>query len=229
MNYKIELLTKELYQELMLKGLIWKYYQLKYRYTYAVFPPNNEKPLIVTKEVWENYFKPLWDKGIYTYDYKKAIKSSSNPDTKWINEYRRKSRLNELYSENPSANQEHQKYIQSVRVERKRWTKNEKTEFRQSDEWKNFRKSMIKLHDCKCDECGHKFNQEDLEVHHLIESEDYDNLNPTRFLVLCKTCHDRIHNYLEEERTVKPLKKVKKIKVIKPKVKKIKKIKNYGD
>ena len=228
-KYEIKLLTENLFRELKAKKLIWEHYKLTYKHTYAVFPPNGEKPLIVTAEVWK-YFKPLWDKGIYTYSYKKAINSCENPDERWVNEYRSKSRLNELYNENPSANQKHKIYNQTVKVERKQWTRNERAEFRHTDKWLNFRNFMIESHNCTCDKCHKKFPNEQMECHHLIEDVDYDNLDPSRFLVLCKDCHDRIHNYLigqnrKEEEEV-PIKKVKKIKVVATpqKVKKVKKI-----
>ena len=83
-KYEIKLLTENLFRELKLKKLIWEHYKLTYKHTYAVFPPNGEKPLIVTAEVWK-YFKPLWDKGISTYSYKKAINTSENPDERRVN------------------------------------------------------------------------------------------------------------------------------------------------
>lgn len=227
-NYKIELLTDGLFFELKRKKLIWEHYKLTYKYTYAVFPPNGEKPLVVTREVWNNYFKPLWDEGVYTYSYKKAVNACKNPDNKWVNEYRDRERLNELYEENPSANQEHRIYNQTIKVERKLWTRNERAEFRHTEEWINFRNFMVESHDCTCDKCHKKFKNEDMECHHLIENEDYDNLDPSRFLVLCKNCHDQIHNYFigqnRTEESPKPIKKVKKI-LVQPTVKKVKKIK----
>lgn len=227
-KYEIKLLTNELFRELKAKKLIWEHYKLNYKYTYAVFPPNGEKPLIVTAEGWK-YFKPLWDMGIYTYSYKKAINSCNNVDEKWVSEYRDRSRLNKLYEENPSANQKHTIYNQTVKVDRKQWTRNERAEFRHTDKWINFRNFMVESRNCTCDKCHKKFPNEEMECHHLIEDVDYDNLDPSRFLVLCKDCHDLIHNYSigqnrGTDENPKPIKKVKKISVPK-KVKKIKKIK----
>lgn len=212
-KYELRVLTKELFNELKARKLIWEHYKLTYAKTYAVFPPNGEKPLVVTAEVWK-YFKPLWDKGIYTYSYKKAIASCKNPDKRWVNEYQDRERLAELYDENPSERQKHRVYNQTVKTTRVQWTRNERAQFRHTDKWIEFRNYMVLSRNCVCDECGRKFKNEDMEVHHLIEDVDYDNLTPSRFKVLCKSCHDKIHNY-SEIRQVKPIKKVKRVKKIK--------------
>lgn len=228
MKYKCLPLTKELFNELRIKDLIWKGYKLQYK-SVAVFPPNDEKPLVVTEAVWKNYFKPLWDKGYYVYSYKKALASCENVDYKWAREYRTYDHLNEVYDDHSCANQKHSDYNTSwVSTTRKTWTRNERAEFRKTTTWIQFSHMMKINHGCRCEDCGRIFKEDDLEVHHLIEDEDYDNLDPSRFKVLCLTCHDKIHNldkYQDKIRQVTPIKKVKKIKQIK-KVKKIKKIVN---
>ena len=50
MKYKCLPLTRELFNELRVKDLIWKGYKLQYK-SVAVFPPNDEKPLVVTEAV----------------------------------------------------------------------------------------------------------------------------------------------------------------------------------
>lgn len=222
MNYKITVLTDGLLNELKLKGLAWKHYKLQYHKTFAVFPPNNEKPLIVTEAVWKNYFKELWDKGYYVYSYKQALNSCENVDYRWAREYRTYDHLNEVYEDKECDNQKHEKYNTSwVSTVRKTWSRNERAKFRHTNTWINFRNSMVESHNCTCEKCNRRFPNEQMEVHHLIEDEDYDNLDPSRFLVLCFSCHDKIHNY-DEIREVTPIKKIKKIKPIK----KIKKIAN---
>lgn len=213
-SYEIKQLDESLLYELKKRKLAWNGYTLTRR-SVAVFPSNGEKPLIVTEDVWRNYFKPLWDKGIFTYSYNDAISSCSNPDMKWVNEYRTYDHLNEVYWDNPCANQKHTKYISSVSFERKEWTFNEREQFRKSGKWKSFTKLLKLKRNCVCDDCRRKFNIDDLEVHHLY-SEDYGNLDESRFKVLCLHCHDTRHGY-EEKRFVEPIKerKIKKIKKVK--------------
>ena len=223
MSYRLMVLTKEILRELQNQGLAWKEYDLQYK-SVCVFPPNGEKPLIVTNEVWKNYFKPLWDKGIFTFSYKKAVYSCENVDYKWKAEYRSKKHLNKVYDKKTSAFQKHKKWNDSVKFERHIWTRNERAAFRHTYKWIEFRNQMVKSHNCVCEECEKKFTDEQMEVHHLIEDVDYENLDPKRFLVLCKACHDRIHKYdtIREVRPIKAIKKIKKIKKIKQiKVKKI--------
>ena len=235
MEYKVLPLTKELFNELRIRNLIWKNYKLQYK-SVAVFPPNGEKPLVVTEAVWKNYFKPLWDKGYFTFSYSQAIASCENVDERWAEEYRTYDHLNEVYEDKECDKQKHTKFnTYWVSTQRKTWTRNERAEFRNTTKWIMFSDMMKSKHGFRCDDCGRLFNEDDLEVHHLIEDEDYDNLDPSRFKVLCLECHDKIHNldkYQDEIRKVKPIvpiKKVKKVKKIKPiktikKVKKIKKI-----
>lgn len=208
-SYVIKNLDENLLNELKEKKLCWENYQLT-RKSVAVFPSNDEKPLIVTNDVWVNYFKPLWDKGIFTYSYKVAVNSCKNPDMKWVEEYRTYDHLNEVYWDKTCANQKHNHYHNNELYERKEWSFNERDDFRRSDTWKNFTKMLKLKRRCICDECKNKFAFDDVEVHHLY-SEDYDNLDESRFKVLCLSCHDKIHNYTEI-RHVEPTKKIKKIK-----------------
>ena len=224
MNYRIEVLTKESLQELKDKGLAWKSYEMQYN-TVAVFPPTKEKPLICTMEMWKNYYKPLWDKCIYTYNPQKAYESCANRDEKWGAKYRTEEHLREVYEDKVPDYQIHRDYQTSwINTSRKTWTRNERAEFRHTDKWINFRNCMVLKHNCRCQKCGNTFPNEQLECHHLIEDVDYDNLTPSRFLVLCLSCHDKIHHY-DEIRETTPIIKVKKVKKIK-KVKKVKKITN---
>lgn len=63
-------------------------------------------------------------------------------------------------------------------------------------EWIEKRKEILKLHNKTCDKCG---NTKCLNVHHKYYK---FGLNPWEypndaFLVLCKDCHDEIHNILK--------------------------------
>lgn len=226
MNYKIVPLTKELLNELKAKDMAWSSYTLDYK-SVAVYPPYSEKPLVVTEALWKNYFKSLWDKGIYTYSHEKAIASCVNPDRKWMAEYRSKAHLRKVYEEKLADYQKHSNYKCSSLIVRKTWTRNERAEFRHTSTWINFRNSMVKSHDYTCERCNKRFKDEDMEVHHLYEDTNYDNLDPSRFLVLCLSCHDKIHEY-DQIRKVKPVKKIKAKPIKKIKMKKIKKVKEVS-
>jgi hypothetical protein len=68
----------------------------------------------------------------------------------------------------------------------------EKTEFRQSKEWKEFRKKIIVAHNYQCDIC--EYSSKKLHVHHKRE-ELYTILNPDWFSVLCPVCHKYIEHH----------------------------------
>jgi hypothetical protein len=74
----------------------------------------------------------------------------------------------------------------------------EKTEFRKTKRWLNFRSEMIAAHNNTCDCCGMK-KKKGLTLHHKYKK-NYDLLEPERFLVLCNQCHKFLHfknNYTE--------------------------------
>jgi len=70
----------------------------------------------------------------------------------------------------------------------------EKTKFRSSKEWKDFRRQLIKERGPQCELCGTKYSGKRLrmiQVHHL-DPDDYTNLNPDKFVLLCSGCHDLV-------------------------------------
>lgn len=62
----------------------------------------------------------------------------------------------------------------------------EKVEFRKSKEWRNFRKMLLEErgHICEC--CGKRTKF--LDCHH-IDPENYTDLTPEKFALLCHSCH----------------------------------------
>lgn len=64
----------------------------------------------------------------------------------------------------------------------------DKTKFRQTTLWKNWRKKLIQERGCYCECCGKK--TKNLQCHHKDESvENYQILEPERFSLLCSQCH----------------------------------------
>lgn len=74
----------------------------------------------------------------------------------------------------------------------------EKSKFRRSKEWKAFREQLIRDRGSACEICGIP-KKTGLNVHHHDES-DYDNLDPTKFSILCKCCHETIERFLRRKR-----------------------------
>ena len=71
--------------------------------------------------------------------------------------------------------------------------KRQHEEFRATPQWAIFRKYMLASHNCTCDFCGKKYNRvQYLDVHHKFRT-DYKNLDPSRFMLLCKICHVFLH------------------------------------
>ena len=69
----------------------------------------------------------------------------------------------------------------------------EHARFRETPQWLLFRKYMLASHNQTCDFCGKKYKRtQNLDVHHKYET-NYTNLDPSRFMLLCKTCHQFIH------------------------------------
>ena len=71
------------------------------------------------------------------------------------------------------------------------WNSTDKIKFRQTKKWKEFREKMIKEVNYTCQLCNTTYvgkRKRLLNIHHLDE-ENYDDLNPKKFRVLCSTCH----------------------------------------
>ena len=69
----------------------------------------------------------------------------------------------------------------------------EHEEFRKTPQWQVFRKWMLAAHNFTCDFCGKKYKRvQYLHVHHKYET-NYTDLTPSRFMLLCQTCHEFLH------------------------------------
>ena len=67
----------------------------------------------------------------------------------------------------------------------------EKNAFRRSKEWKEFRKKLIEERGQNCEVCGKKTAR--LQCHHADDSlENYKNLDPSKFFLVCALCHQAI-------------------------------------
>lgn len=65
--------------------------------------------------------------------------------------------------------------------------------FRAGVKWQLFRKYMLARANYTCEFCGKRYAREStLNVHHRFDT-DYENLEPSRFMVVCWTCHKFIH------------------------------------
>lgn len=72
------------------------------------------------------------------------------------------------------------------------WTSKDKTAFRKTKEWIEFRNALIKERRF-CEVCGNNLR---LQCHHRHlndKPEEYSNLSPERFAVLCFSCHNYFH------------------------------------
>lgn len=87
---------------------------------------------------------------------------------------------------------------------------NAKSEYLQSKEWKELKTMKLLLADNKCESCGSTHN---LELHHI----DYTNLTQENFedvAIVCRDCHQAIHNKLGLDRkTLYPISQYKEHKV----------------
>ena len=72
----------------------------------------------------------------------------------------------------------------------------DKVAFRQTKEWKDFSKKLRKERPY-CELCWTKAKT--LQVHHMDEAH-YDDLNPDKFMVLCRACH----SYISRLERIKP-------------------------
>ena len=76
---------------------------------------------------------------------------------------------------------------------KKKYGTAERLAFRAGVKWQIFRKYMIARANSTCEFCGQKYAREgSLNIHHRFDT-DYENLDPSRFMVLCWTCHKFIH------------------------------------
>lgn len=65
--------------------------------------------------------------------------------------------------------------------------------FRRSKAWQNFRKEMLNTHPY-CAFCHS--NRATRTVHHIFNcqtEEEYEDLTPSRFIILCSHCHTYLH------------------------------------
>ena len=83
------------------------------------------------------------------------------------------------------------------------WDSKSKKRFRTLKVWKEFRDKMVEEANGTCKLCNTKYigkRKKLLNVHHLYE-EQYDDLDPSKFIVLCSSCHfmieDLIAKYLK--------------------------------
>lgn len=72
--------------------------------------------------------------------------------------------------------------------------KKEHDEFRRTPQWQVFRKYILASRNQTCEFCGKKYQRTScLDVHHKFLT-NYQNLDETRFMLLCKTCHQFLHS-----------------------------------
>ena len=71
--------------------------------------------------------------------------------------------------------------------------KTERDAFRRTARWQIFRGLICSQRNNTCELCGKRYeNATHLNVHHRYVTQ-YTNLNPERFMVVCRLCHDFIH------------------------------------
>lgn len=71
----------------------------------------------------------------------------------------------------------------------------EKTKFRRSSKWKNWRKYLLNKRGKHCEICGMP-HRTGLNIHHCDERH-YDDLREEKFSILCKSCHQEIERLLK--------------------------------
>ena len=71
--------------------------------------------------------------------------------------------------------------------------KQEYQEYLKSEHWKNLRGQKIRGKGAICEICGSK---ENINIHHMEYKNIYD-IKAYQLRVLCKTCHETIHNHLK--------------------------------
>lgn len=73
----------------------------------------------------------------------------------------------------------------------------EKTKYRRTHQWKNWRSFLIKKRENRCDICGMK-HKTGLQVHHCDEAH-YTDLREQKFAVLCKRCHQLVEQLISRK------------------------------
>jgi len=76
-------------------------------------------------------------------------------------------------------------------------TSQEKTKYRRTHQWKNWRLFLIKKKEYKCEICGMR-HKTGLQVHHFDEAH-YTDLHEDKFAVLCKRDHQLIEQLLSRK------------------------------
>ena len=74
----------------------------------------------------------------------------------------------------------------------------QKTEFRKSKEWKQFRLHLLETRGYQCEACGIK-KKSGLQIHHQDEA-NYTNLEDDHFTILCSMCHKEIERLLKRKK-----------------------------
>lgn len=71
--------------------------------------------------------------------------------------------------------------------------KKQHEDFRRTPQWQVFRKYVLASRNQTCEFCGKHYSRvHNLDVHHKFRT-NYTNLEPARFMLLCKTCHQFLH------------------------------------
>lgn len=84
-------------------------------------------------------------------------------------------------------------YISMKRLDYYQILKKQHDEFRATPQWQVFRKYMLASRNQTCEFCGkHYARTHNLDVHHKFRT-NYQNLDESRFMLLCKTCHQFLH------------------------------------
>lgn len=72
--------------------------------------------------------------------------------------------------------------------------KKQHEEFRATPQWQVFRKYILASRNQTCEFCGKKYSRTQfLDVHHKFRT-NYQCLEESRFMLLCKTCHKFLHS-----------------------------------
>ena len=77
----------------------------------------------------------------------------------------------------------------------------QKTAFRRTVAWKRFRVALLKARGLKCELCGRKKTARQIDVHHLTPAV-YDVLEPSRFKLLCTSCHELVEGFVFVQNTM---------------------------
>ena len=77
-------------------------------------------------------------------------------------------------------------------------TSAEHTKFRSTTRWRVFRKSLLEARGYQCACCGIK-KKKGLQIHHK-DPENYLDLTPEKFVILCSGCHDLVEKFAKRFR-----------------------------